>query len=100
MKLSARKARIAELEHIIAADLISEANGATAYLDENGKVKEDFATCGTCGMTWNDALGTSRTPAPSARCPYEYIHPEIAELKRLKRGKYEQPRILHKMRSE
>lgn len=84
---STRKARIAELEAVIAPHLISEANGATAYRDANGKVREDFATCGNCGMTWNDALGTQWTPAPSGRCPYECIHPEIAELKKLKRGK-------------
>ena len=78
--------RIAALEWVIAAELISEANGATAQRDDNGKVIEDLATCGTCGMTWNDALITERTPVPSAHCPYEYIHEEIAELARCKRS--------------
>jgi hypothetical protein len=77
--------RINELEAIIKPHIISVENGAEPQLDENGKVKEDLATCGTCGMTWNDALITGRTPAPSARCPYEYVHPEILELKKLKR---------------
>jgi len=76
--------RIKELEAVFEAEEISEANGAEPQLDENGKVVEDIATCGTCGQSWNDALITGRTPAPSARCPYEYIHPQLAELKRLR----------------
>lgn len=32
------------------------------------------ATCGTCGRTWDDAVPTSYTPAPSARCPFETWH--------------------------
>lgn len=75
------------LRRIIQADEISIENGATPQLDENGGIVEDIATCGTCGKSWNDALITGRTPAPSGRCPYEYIHPEIAELKRLTRKK-------------
>lgn len=31
-------------------------------------------TCGTCGLTWDDAIVTSMTPAPAARCPFEYFH--------------------------
>jgi hypothetical protein len=31
-------------------------------------------TCGTCGRTWDDAVITSMTPAPSARCPFESLH--------------------------
>lgn len=42
--------------------------------DENGKVIKDMATCGVCGRTWNDALITGWTPAPSGRCPFEYWH--------------------------
>jgi hypothetical protein len=61
-------ARIAELEETIAADEISEDNGATPQLDDNGNVREVIATCGECGMSWNDALISGRTPAPSARC--------------------------------
>ena len=75
--------RIAELKALIKAEEISEANGATAQLDDNGKTSVDTATCGTCGMSWNDALITDRTPTPSARCAYEHIHAEIAELKKL-----------------
>ena len=77
--------RIIKLEAIIKAEEISVENGATPYYDEDEKLIEDIATCGTCGLSWNDALGTERTPAPSARCPYEYIHAEIAQLGHLKR---------------
>lgn len=77
-------ARIAELERIIAARLISTENGARQRYDENGRLIVDVVTCGNCGMSWNDALVSSRTPAPGARCPYEYEHGEIKELARLK----------------
>jgi len=80
-----RAARIRQLAQIVEERRICEANGAEARHDENGNVIEDIATCGNCGESWNDALITSWTPAPSGRCPYEYIHPEIAELARLRR---------------
>jgi hypothetical protein len=38
-----------------------------------GKAK-DPVTCETCGCCWDDAIVTSWTPAPSARCPFEYFH--------------------------
>lgn len=85
MKKAAKEKRIAELRAIFAAEEISIENGATPQIDDDGKVVEDMATCGTCGKTWNDALITGTTPTPSARCPYEYIHSEIAELRRLER---------------
>jgi len=34
----------------------------------------DWAQCGVCGRWWDDSLVTSLTPAPSARCPFEYEH--------------------------
>jgi hypothetical protein len=37
----------------------------------------DPATCGTCGLTWDDGISTSWTPAPSGRCPFEYFHTAI-----------------------
>lgn len=77
--------RIHQLEKIINADLITVENGARPQLDDDGQIVVDTATCGTCGMSWNDALITERTPVPSARCPYEYIHPEIKELARLRK---------------
>jgi hypothetical protein len=32
------------------------------------------ATCGTCGLSWDDGVSTSLTPTPSARCPFEGFH--------------------------
>lgn len=36
-----------------------------------------IATCGACGRSWNDARVTGITPAPAARCPFEYSHKEM-----------------------
>jgi hypothetical protein len=33
-----------------------------------------LATCGSCGLTWDDGLITGWTPVPSGRCPFEYFH--------------------------
>ncbi len=33
-----------------------------------------IATDGGCGLSWDDSLVTSMTPAPSGRCPFEYFH--------------------------
>lgn len=30
--------------------------------------------CGHCGLSWDDAIATGYTPAPAARCPFEYFH--------------------------
>lgn len=35
---------------------------------------KDLCTCGTCGRSWDDAVVTGMTPAPSGRCPFEYYH--------------------------
>jgi len=32
------------------------------------------ATCGHCGLSWDDDKVTSMTPAPSGRCPFETFH--------------------------
>jgi hypothetical protein len=63
---------------------ITVENGAREQLDDDGNVIDEPVTCGTCGREWNDALITSRTPAPSARCPYEDLHDELAELDALR----------------
>lgn len=34
----------------------------------------DRVTCNTCGLSWDDSIVTSYTPAPSARCPFEAFH--------------------------
>lgn len=57
-----------------ASELISVENGATQQFDDDGVPESDMATCGVCGLTWDDALITGRTPAPSGRCPYEAWH--------------------------
>lgn len=76
--------RIEELEAVFTAEEISEANGARPQPDDSGEPQMDATTCGECGRAWNDALITDRTPAPSARCPYESIHDELAELDALR----------------
>jgi len=35
---------------------------------------KDRATCGHCGLSWDDGKVTGMTPAPSARCPFESFH--------------------------
>lgn len=49
-----------------------------AYLAQTLKrgrdASRDLATCWTCGRTWDDGVPTAWTPAPSARCPFEYSH--------------------------
>lgn len=37
-------------------------------------VASDIATCGTCGLSWDDGKSTSMTPTPSGRCPFEHFH--------------------------
>lgn len=47
---------------------------------------EDKATCGHCGLSWDDGKVTSMTPAPSARCPFEAFH-IYKEVSRNKKGR-------------
>lgn len=44
--------------------------------DKSDWPSPDVATCGTCGRSWDDAIVTSVTPAPAARCIWEYEHAE------------------------
>jgi len=39
-----------------------------------GQPAKARATCGTCGLSWDDAISTSMTPVPGGRCPFEYFH--------------------------
>lgn len=39
-----------------------------------GQPAKDRATCGHCGLSWDDGISTSMTPTPSGRCPFEYFH--------------------------
>lgn len=48
-------------------------NFSVKELDEDDDA-EDRVTCGTCGRSWDDAIPTTWTPAPSGRCPFEYYH--------------------------
>jgi len=43
-------------------------------IDEDDETAADPMSCGTCGLTWDDAVITSMTPVPSARCPVESFH--------------------------
>lgn len=73
-------ARIEYLEDEFADQEISVDNGADEQHEDDGSVRTVIVTCGECGRSWNDALISDRTPAPGARCPYEYLHDELAEL--------------------
>jgi hypothetical protein len=44
------------------------------FYDDLKHLPEGYTLCNTCGRAWNDTKGTSVTPAPSARCPFEYDH--------------------------
>ena len=39
-----------------------------------GQKAKDRATCGHCGLSWDDGKITSMTPTPSGRCPFEAFH--------------------------
>jgi hypothetical protein len=43
---------------------------------------KDRATCGTCGLSWDDGISTGWTPVPSGRCPFETFHKEKKQRKR------------------
>lgn len=66
------------------ADLRERSTGPRINVDSRGvryvargrQAPASFArpvTCGSCGRTWDDAVITSVTPAPGARCPLEYM---------------------------
>ena len=50
--------------------------GAVTRFDPDGEPYVTVATCGTCGLSWNDAAASSVTPTPAGRCPFEYDHEE------------------------
>lgn len=51
-----------------------------------GDTAQDRVTDNTCGLSWDDAVGTTWTPAPSGRCPFEYFHGEEEKPGPLKLG--------------
>lgn len=46
---------------------------------QDAKNPRDKKTCGHCGLSWDDGQPTLWTPAPSARCPFEYYHVYLPE---------------------
>jgi hypothetical protein len=40
----------------------------------DGDEAADRVTDNQCGLSWDDAVSTGWTPAPSGRCPFEYFH--------------------------
>lgn len=63
------EARFAEYQH----------HHGTPKTDEAGAPVTAPATCGVCGLTWDDAIITFLTPTPAGRCPFEHIHNEITD---------------------
>ena len=43
-------------------------------MGKDGDAVTTIATDGACGLSWDDSIITSMTPAPSARCPFERFH--------------------------
>lgn len=44
------------------------------YVAPHGKAPPSFVRCGHCHRAWDDTRASKWTPAPSARCPFEYWH--------------------------
>lgn len=59
-------------------DSVRDRSGVVEVLDARRYAARvpaaDIVTCGACRRSWDDAVPTSLTPAPSARCPFEYDH--------------------------
>jgi hypothetical protein len=67
------------IDEVLRAYGIEEDERGVRYVEAGESAPAMFsnpATCGTCGRTWEDGVPTSVTPAPSARCPFEYEHGE------------------------
>ena len=41
---------------------------------KKGQPAGDRVGCAHCRLYWDDAVVTSMTPAPAARCPFEAFH--------------------------
>lgn len=50
---------------------VVEVINATEY-ESNAGHSTSVVTCGRSGRSWDDAVVTSVTPAPAARCPFEW----------------------------
>lgn len=60
----------------VEGDILSVLESGTRYFDDDGAPISAVATCGACGRSWDDAVGSTLTPAPSGRCPFELLHDE------------------------
>jgi hypothetical protein len=72
---------IARIEYL-EGELQDAQDELEAGQDETEESEE--AICGSCGLTWNDAAVSSKTPTPGGRCPFEHVHEEAEELKVLR----------------
>ena len=48
--------------------------GKTYKVRNTPEMRRRLAQCGSCGRVWDNEKVTSVTPAPGARCPFEYQH--------------------------
>jgi hypothetical protein len=70
------------IDQVLRDEGIEEDDRGVRYVLAHQPIPSSFSdpvTCGTCGRTWDDAVPTGVTPAPSARCPFEYEHGEEDE---------------------
>ncbi len=61
---------------VLAAERYQTDSRGVRYVGKGRPAPKSFkdpATCGSCGRTWDDGHVTGVTPAPSARCPFEYM---------------------------
>lgn len=59
-------------------DILTDARGVE-YVEDADYARlltlpHGWSLCETCHRAWNDSKGTSVTPAPAGRCPFEYDH--------------------------
>jgi hypothetical protein len=62
-----------EYDHVLEQKRRDRADDIEVHKNR-GEGMTAIATCGNCGLSWDDSIVTSLTPAPSARCPFEGFH--------------------------
>jgi len=60
--------------HAVVRPNIPEDHPVQPLTEEEASKAKDPVRCGTCLHFWDDAIPTSMTPAPAARCPFEAFH--------------------------